>query len=240
MARQAQHRSGLSQLGLGIAYTDQRVQGNGDHHGFHQHHQLEQLADPEEQHEQRDPGQGRYLCQRHEGRQHQRLRPPRSTQPDPQQQPAADADRQPPEQPLQAYPQVPPQLAGAKLHRALPNQCWRWQDLLAHPVLPAGHYPQHGNCCRRQVCEAFVGAALCRDRAAQRPPEPPPIPAQNSIHRPSLEALLDYSFMELKILKNDFQEIRACASCIRKPLAVAFSSYFPCVFRKPTAGPHAA
>jgi hypothetical protein len=51
--------------------------------------------------------------------------------------------------------------------------------------------------------------------------------------RPSPKPFLVYSFMELKIHKNNIQEIRACAPCIGKPQPVAFSSYFPCAACKP-------
>jgi hypothetical protein len=61
--RQAQHGGGFAQFGLGVAHADQGVQGDRHHHRLDQHHQLEQLADAEEQHEQRNPGQGRDLRQ---------------------------------------------------------------------------------------------------------------------------------------------------------------------------------
>ncbi|AXM97512.1 hypothetical protein DVB73_17850 [Pseudomonas plecoglossicida] len=108
-------------------------------------------------------------------------------------------------------------------------------------MLPARHPPQQCDKRRQhpgQHAPGNVGAALCRERAAQQPRKAPLV--QNSIHRPSLEAHMDYSLMELKNPKSDLQGIRACTSRIRNPLSVAFCSYFPCVFRNLSAEPRTA
>ncbi|MNQ76853.1 hypothetical protein D3C85_917020 [compost metagenome] len=139
---QAQHGGGFAQPGLRIAHADQCVQGHRHHDRLDQHHQFQHFTDAEKHHEQGNPGQGRDLRQPGEGGKYQALQSTTETQRSTQNCTSADPGQQPPEQALQADPQMAPQLALGQFNGAAPDQGRCRQDLLAHPVVAAGEPPE--------------------------------------------------------------------------------------------------
>ncbi|MNR14836.1 hypothetical protein D3C85_1313320 [compost metagenome] len=121
------------------------MQGHWHDDRLDQHHQLEHLADTEQHHEQRHPGQGRDLRQGIEGWQYQAFGATAETQPGTEQGAADDAHQQAQGQALQADRQVRPQLALGQLQAALPDQARCRQYLFAHPLVATGQPPQ---CCQ--------------------------------------------------------------------------------------------
>ncbi|MNC16485.1 hypothetical protein D3C75_643400 [compost metagenome] len=142
MPGQAQHGGGFAQSWLCIAHTDQCMQGHRHHDGLDQHHQFQHFANAEKHHEQWNPGQGRNLRQPGKGWKYQALQSTTEAQCGTQNRTCADPGQQPPEQALQADPQMAPQLALGQFNGAAPDQGRRRQDLLAHPVIAAGEPPQ--------------------------------------------------------------------------------------------------
>ncbi len=167
VARQAQHGGGLAQARLGIAHADEGVQRHRHDDGLDQHHQLEQLANAEEQHEQRNPGQGRDLRQGTEGGQHQALGKAAEAEPGAQGEPAENASQQPPGEALEADAQLLPQLAGEQLAAGLEDQFRCRQNLRGHPVAMAGDPPEHADGQRQQPRQAGLQPAPGRPREPQ-------------------------------------------------------------------------